>query len=137
MPSGLVPPRVELQVIMLAALDHDLGKAEGGGFKLLTKPIQQSALWGCIAGDRKKIPTIASEPKKSAPDKPGIGRAPVLVVEDSPVNLELSVATLESMGVSSRQRSMDGTRSSVTPAVNSALSSWIAKCPKWTGSRRL
>jgi CheY-like chemotaxis protein/HPt (histidine-containing phosphotransfer) domain-containing protein len=89
----------ELQVIMLAALDQDLRKAEGGGLKLLTKPIRQSALWECIAaGDREKTPTIVSEPKTSAPDKPGRGRAPVLVVEDSPVNLEVSVAILESMG---------------------------------------
>src|SRR5271166_4756233 len=44
------------------------------------------------------LPAVNSAPKTPLADRPGKGRAPVLLVEDSPVNLEVGVAILESMG---------------------------------------
>jgi CheY-like chemotaxis protein len=56
-------------------------------------------LWGCIpAGHAEPAPAIAAALKAPVAGKPGEGCAPVLLVEDSPVNLEVAVAILESMG---------------------------------------
>jgi two-component system sensor histidine kinase/response regulator len=56
------------------------------------------ALWECIGVTTEPVLSIVSAPKAPAADQPGKGRAPVLIVEDSPVNLEVAVAILESMG---------------------------------------
>jgi len=88
----------ELQIILLTSFDQ-VSEIGDGLLKLLTKPIRQSALWECIATvNAEKVPGITSAPKTQLADKPGKGRAPVLLVEDSPVNLEVGVAILESMG---------------------------------------
>ena len=89
---------VEQQIILLTSFDQDLDQMAEGALRRLTKPIRQSALWDCIAASVQPVPAITSAPKTPAADQPGKGRAPVLVVEDSPVNLEVAVAILESMG---------------------------------------
>ncbi|MBV8506086.1 MAG: response regulator, partial [Alphaproteobacteria bacterium] len=88
---------VEPQIILLTSFDQDLGQIGEGALRRLTKPIRQSALWECIAVRAEPVPAIASARKAPEADQPK-GRAPVLVVEDSPVNLEVAVAILESMG---------------------------------------
>jgi two-component system, sensor histidine kinase and response regulator len=88
----------ELQIILLTSFD-EVGEIGDGLLKLLRKPIRQSALWECIATvSAEMVPGVTSAPKTQLADKPGKGRAPVLLVEDSPVNLEVGVAILESMG---------------------------------------
>jgi two-component system, sensor histidine kinase and response regulator len=89
---------VEQQIILLTSFDRDVGQNAGGALRRLTKPIRQSALWECIAVSAQPGSATTSAPKTQAADQPGKGRAPVLVVEDSPVNLEVAVAILESMG---------------------------------------
>ena len=89
---------IEQQIILLTSFDRDVGQVAEGALRRLTKPIRQSSLWECIAVRAQAVPAITSAPKTPAPDQPGKGRAPVLVVEDSPVNLEVAVAILESMG---------------------------------------
>jgi CheY-like chemotaxis protein len=89
----------DLRVILLAPFDDDLGKVEESRVRRLTKPIRQSALWQCIAAaDEQPAAAIARVPPATVSAKPGEGRARVLLVEDSPVNLEVGVAILESMG---------------------------------------
>jgi signal transduction histidine kinase/DNA-binding response OmpR family regulator len=90
--------QVELQIILLTSFDQDLSQIAEGALRRLTKPLRQSALWACIAVSAEPVPAITSMPKTPAADQPGKGRGPVLVVEDSPVNLEVAVAILESMG---------------------------------------
>ncbi len=89
---------VEQQIILLTSFDEDVGQFAEGALRPLTKPIRQSVLWECIGVSAEPVPSIVSAPKASAADQPGKGRAPVLIVEDSPVNLEVAVAILESMG---------------------------------------
>jgi two-component system, sensor histidine kinase and response regulator len=89
---------VKQQIILLTSLDHDVGQNAEGALRRLTKPIRQSALWECIGVSAQPVRAINSAPETRAADQPGKGRAPVLVVEDSPVNLEVAVAILESMG---------------------------------------
>jgi two-component system, sensor histidine kinase and response regulator len=88
----------EQQIILLTSFDQDVGQIAEGSLRRLTKPIRQSALWECIAVSAETVPAITSERKTPAADQLGKGRKPVLVVEDSPVNLEVAVAILESMG---------------------------------------
>jgi signal transduction histidine kinase/DNA-binding response OmpR family regulator len=89
---------VAQQIILLTSFDRDVGQSAQGALRRLTKPIRQSALWECIAVSAQPVSATISAPKTQAADQPGTGRAPVLVVEDSPVNLEVAVAILESMG---------------------------------------
>jgi CheY-like chemotaxis protein len=89
---------VEQQIILLTSFDQDVGQVGEGSLRRLTKPIRQSALWECIGVSVEPVPAIASEPKTPAADQPGKGRAPVLIVEDSPINLEVAAAILDSMG---------------------------------------
>ena len=87
--------RVEQQIILLTSFDRDVGQIAARALGRLTKPIRQSALWDCIAVNAQPVQAVTSAPKKPAADQPGKGSAPVLVVEDSPVNLEVAVAILE------------------------------------------
>jgi signal transduction histidine kinase/DNA-binding response OmpR family regulator/HPt (histidine-containing phosphotransfer) domain-containing protein len=89
---------VQQQIILLTSFDQDIGQVAEGALRCLTKPIRQSALWECIGVSAKPVPAIASAPETPAAEQPGTGRAPVLIVEDSPVNLEVAVAILDSMG---------------------------------------
>jgi hypothetical protein len=81
-----VPKEVEPQIILLTSFDQDLGQIGEGALRRLTKPIRQSVLWECIAVRAEPVPAIASAPNTPETDQPK-GRAPVLVVEDSHVNL--------------------------------------------------
>ena len=105
--------KVEPQIILLTSFDQDLGQIAEGALRCLTKPISQSALWECIAVSAQPLLAITSAPKTPAADQPGKAEAPVLVVEDSPVNLEVAVAILESMGcvvetASNGRQALDG-----------------------------
>jgi CheY-like chemotaxis protein len=94
------PAIAGLRLVLLTSRDFeidqhgDLRKQVAG---CLTKPVRQAALRRCFtatdgAGDAAAPPRLA-EP---APD--GATGAPVLLVEDNPVNLEVAVAMLESFG---------------------------------------
>jgi two-component system sensor histidine kinase/response regulator len=92
-------PQFDLRVIILAPFDDDAENLRDSRVKRLTKPIKQSALWQCIAAahDETAQP-FASVLERPSSANPGEGRGQVLLVEDSPVNLEVGVAILESMG---------------------------------------
>ena len=93
------PEGAELKIVLLTSIDQHVGENGEAVFRCLTKPIRQSALWVCIAAvTAETLPAVNSAPKTPLADRPGKGRAPVLLVEDSPVNLEVGVAILESMG---------------------------------------
>jgi two-component system sensor histidine kinase/response regulator len=93
------PATADLPVIMLTSFDQDVGKLGEGLIRRLTKPIRQSALWHCLAGENTEAVATPPEPAQMPrPEVFGIGGARVLLVEDSPVNLEVGVAILESMG---------------------------------------
>jgi CheY-like chemotaxis protein/HPt (histidine-containing phosphotransfer) domain-containing protein len=84
---------------MLTSFDQDIGEVGDGVLGRLTKPIRQSALWACLAWKDTEAARPRSNPIKTLlPEKPDTGGARVLLVEDSPVNLEVGVAILESMG---------------------------------------
>ena len=92
-------PAVEPRVILLVSFAQDGAKGADGSFGYLTKPIRQSALWDCLVPDGNAAPLVRSAaPAVCLPaEKAGTG-ARVLLVEDSPVNMEVGVAILESMG---------------------------------------
>jgi CheY-like chemotaxis protein/HPt (histidine-containing phosphotransfer) domain-containing protein len=83
----------DFQVIMLTSLDQEIGESEGA-LRRLSKPIRQSALWDCLASEAVPTPRYPI----AAPEIADAAGARVLLVEDSPVNLEVGVAILESMG---------------------------------------
>ena len=75
-----------------------MSKRSSEAQRLLTKPIRQSALWQCVAAVNADAgPAVLSFPKPSLV-APGEGYGPGLLVEDSPVNLEVAVAISESVG---------------------------------------
>ena len=89
----------DLQVIMLTSFEQDIGQVGEGVLRRLSKPIRQSALWGCLAGENIGAAATTPVPARSPMvENGGTGEAHVLLVEDSPVNLEVGVAILESMG---------------------------------------
>jgi CheY-like chemotaxis protein/HPt (histidine-containing phosphotransfer) domain-containing protein len=93
------PATADLRLIMLTSFDQDIGEVGDGVLGRLTKPIRQSALWACLAWKDTEAARPRSNPIKTLlPEKPDTGGARVLLVEDSPVNLEVGVAILESMG---------------------------------------
>ena len=92
------PALAGLRLVLLTSLDH--GADEIGDMRdvvaCLAKPVRQAALRRCLAQTDGAIDS-ASQP--SAPGTPeGIEGAPVLLVEDNPVNLEVAVGMLESFG---------------------------------------
>jgi CheY-like chemotaxis protein len=93
------PAIADLPIVLLTSFDQDIGKIGEGILKRLTKPIRRSTLWDCLAGVSAEA---APPPPKVAAalvsDELELGRPHVLLVEDSPVNLEVGVAILESMG---------------------------------------
>jgi signal transduction histidine kinase/CheY-like chemotaxis protein len=88
----------DLPIILLTSFDQDIGKVGEGMLKRLTKPIRQSALWDCLAGVSAETGPLMPDAPAPLSDELDLGRALVLLVEDSPVNLEVGVAILESMG---------------------------------------
>jgi signal transduction histidine kinase/CheY-like chemotaxis protein/HPt (histidine-containing phosphotransfer) domain-containing protein len=96
------PATAGLRLVLLTSRDFEidkLGNIREHVVGCLTKPVRQSALRKCLAATDG---VIDSAPHLSAPPVPpaleGIAGAPVLLVEDNPVNLEVAVAILESFG---------------------------------------
>ncbi|MFL5268393.1 MAG: response regulator [Stellaceae bacterium] len=85
------------RLVLLTSFDLGVGEVGLTEIRRLPKPVRQAALWDCLAGPD-------TEPAHAAPDQAAAAIAPsaaaprVLMVEDSPVNLEVGVAILESMG---------------------------------------
>jgi signal transduction histidine kinase/CheY-like chemotaxis protein len=94
-----LPAASELRVVLAISCDQDVRELGDGALKLLTKPIRRPALWDCIAGveanTRSPIPCALGDSSRSGPEDAPVR---VLLVEDSPINLEVGVAVLESMG---------------------------------------
>jgi len=94
-----LPGRTGLQLVLLTPFGQDVDESGDGLIKCLPKPIRQSALWDCLAsGDGKAATTTPNAAEMSTPKSLGIKGARVLLVEDRPVNVEVCVAMLESMG---------------------------------------
>jgi len=96
------PAIAGLRLVLLTGRDFEmdkLGAVRETVVGCLTKPVRQSALRKCLAmGDGAS--DSASQPF-DAPPRPmleGVEGAPVLLVEDNPVNLEVAVGILESFG---------------------------------------
>jgi CheY-like chemotaxis protein len=83
---------------MLTSFDQDVGKIGEGVLRRLSKPIRQSALWDCLVGENIEAAPTPPFAAQAVPANADIGAARVLLVEDSPVNLEVGVAIIESMG---------------------------------------
>jgi two-component system, sensor histidine kinase and response regulator len=92
------PATADLQVIMLTSFDQDVGKIGEGVLRRLSKPIRQSALWDCLAGRNIEAGPTPPFAAQAVPENADTGGRLVLLVEDSPVNLEVGVAIIESMG---------------------------------------
>src|SRR6516225_3598173 len=94
-----ISAHADLQLVLLTPAAQDVGESGGGVVRCLPKPIRQSALWHCFTSGCAEVPTTT----QNATDTPisksqGIKGARVLLVEDEPVNVEVCVAMLESMG---------------------------------------
>jgi two-component system sensor histidine kinase/response regulator len=93
------PANSDLELILLAPFDQDISKSADSSFKCLTKPIRQSALWDILAsGGAKTVARISNSARAPVLQGSSAWGARVLLVEDSPVNLEVCVTILESMG---------------------------------------
>jgi two-component system, sensor histidine kinase and response regulator len=93
------PSLADLPIVLLTSFDQDIGKVGEGILKRLTKPIRRSALWDCLAQvSAEAAPPTPDVAAALISDELQLGHAHVLLVEDSPVNLEVGVAILESMG---------------------------------------
>ena len=92
------PRGPDLKLVLLTRFNQDITLREGL-FRRLPKPIRQSALWDSLAGIHgaaaQVLPLEAKPPSIGKTDR---DRRPVLLVEDSPVNLEVGIAILESLG---------------------------------------
>ena len=89
---------VEPRIILLASFAQNGAQLGNGAVRYLTKPIRQSGLWDCLGADRNAVgPELLAAVTCLSSEKAGSG-ARVLLVEDSPVNMEVGVAILQSMG---------------------------------------
>ncbi len=94
-----IPANAGLELVLLAPFDQDIGKFGDSPFRCLTKPIRQSALWDILApSDGKAVAQISTAARVPALQSSGAPAPRVLLVEDSPVNLEVCETILESMG---------------------------------------
>jgi two-component system sensor histidine kinase/response regulator len=93
------PANAGLRLVLLTSRDFEtdkLGDLREHVVGCLTKPVRQSALRKCLAAADG---TIDSAPQPSAPPAlDGVAGAPVLLVEDNPVNLEVALGILENFG---------------------------------------
>jgi two-component system sensor histidine kinase/response regulator len=100
-----------LRLILLSTRDHESGSESSQLFAaLLTKPLRRSQLFGCVTRVMTIEPgaAIDAPPAASAPAEPVAPAAPataaravgpkILLVEDNPVNREVAVGMLESLG---------------------------------------
>ena len=93
------PDRDDFQIILLTAFGREISELAEGKFYWLTKPIRQSALLDCLAaGAVDVVPNTSGADEIAIPRSLGTQGMRVLLVEDSPVNLEVCVAVLESLG---------------------------------------
>jgi signal transduction histidine kinase/CheY-like chemotaxis protein/HPt (histidine-containing phosphotransfer) domain-containing protein len=89
------PAIAGLHLVLLTSHDHEvneIGDMREHVVACLNRPVRQSALRACLAateGDLDLAPQPAALPSPAAP---------VLLVEDNPVNLEVAVGILESFG---------------------------------------
>jgi signal transduction histidine kinase/DNA-binding response OmpR family regulator/HPt (histidine-containing phosphotransfer) domain-containing protein len=92
-----------LRLIMLSSRDdHDAG-AEGIRLfsAILTKPLRRSQLFGCVSRVMSQVPERAAEEGLGSTLLSTVPRPlgpKVLLVEDNPVNREVAVGMLESLG---------------------------------------
>jgi two-component system, sensor histidine kinase and response regulator len=91
------PASASLEVVLLAPFGEDIGKLANIPFRCLTKPLRQSALRE-ILGPRGTKTMVRKSSIDIALQNPDISGTRVLLVEDSPVNLEVCVTILESVG---------------------------------------
>jgi two-component system, sensor histidine kinase and response regulator len=92
------PAVAAVQLVMLTSLGQDISMASDYLARRLTKPVRRSELLDCLGALMETPPeTSAEEADPSAPDAPWAGTH-VLLVEDSPVNLEVAERMLESLG---------------------------------------
>jgi len=96
------PALAGLRLVLLTSRDHEMPEISDMREHVvgcLSRPVRQSALRACLAATEGGIDPA---PELSAPPAPpppaGIDGAPVLLVEDNPVNLEVAVGILESFG---------------------------------------
>jgi two-component system, sensor histidine kinase and response regulator len=92
-----LPAGANLDVVLLAPFGQDLGEFVDSPFKCLTKPIRQSALWNILCSGGAE-PTFRNPNTGAAPHNADVWGTSVLVVEDSPVNLEVCITILEGLG---------------------------------------
>jgi signal transduction histidine kinase/CheY-like chemotaxis protein len=91
--------QTDIRLVLLTPFGHGINESGDGRFCCLTKPIRQSALWDCLAsGDAGVAPATSGSDEAPIPRSLSNKGIRVLLVEDSPVNLEVCVAILESLG---------------------------------------
>ena len=94
-----ISAHADLQLVLLTPSAQDVGESGDGVVRCLPKPIRQSALWHCFTSGYAEVPTTTPNATDTPISKSqGIKGARVLLVEDEPVNVEVCVAMLESMG---------------------------------------
>jgi len=92
-------PQGDFRLILLTPFGQKISELADSRFCWLTKPIRQSALWDCLASGAADVATeTASADEAAIPRSLGATGIRVLLVEDSPINLEVCVFRLESLG---------------------------------------
>ncbi len=62
------PATADFQVIMLTSFNQDVGKIGEGMLRRLSKPIRQSALWDCLAGENIEAPPAPPFSAQTVPE---------------------------------------------------------------------
>jgi len=91
----------ELRLVLLTSRDQDLDDStdvRGLIAGCLSRPVRRSALRACLTSEAMFDAMPAPPVAPAAPPPEGAAGAPVLLVEDNPVNLEVALGMLESFG---------------------------------------
>src|SRR5882724_6387997 len=92
-------PQGDFQLILLTPFGQEISELADSRSYWLTKPIRQAALWDGLASDAADVaPETSGADEAAIPRSSGAKGTRVLLVEDSPVNLEVCVAILEGLG---------------------------------------
>jgi signal transduction histidine kinase/CheY-like chemotaxis protein/HPt (histidine-containing phosphotransfer) domain-containing protein len=97
------PAAAGLRLVLLTPRDEEFdetGEARELVNSCLSRPVRQAALRACLAAPEDGV-DAAPQPMAEPPAPfllDGVAGAPVLLVEDNPVNLEVAVGMLESFG---------------------------------------
>ena len=92
------PALAAMQLVLLTSVGEDLGAGQDHLARRLTKPVRRRELLECIWALAEPRPAAAAEEDEPpVPEGPWAGTH-VLLVEDSPVNLEVAVNMLENCG---------------------------------------